>query len=73
MLTQSDLKEMVSPAGFLRVFYRYLRVQRETCPTLSQRAAFEALNDAYEAEYEVPRFPSYDAFKKFLSRRYKIS
>lgn len=66
-----DLVRMVNPKGFIEEFYKELKEARKEEPAISQREVYERLEDAFWAMYECNRFPSYDAFRQFLSREYR--
>lgn len=60
--------QMVSGCGFIAAFWTRLIEYRKADIPISQRQVFDELNDFYESRYGQPRFPSYDAFKKFKRR-----
>lgn len=72
MITEQELVEMVSHAGSMRVFWRYLSRERTARPTMSEREAFDELDEAFEEKYHRPWFPSYDAFRRFKSRYHRL-
>lgn len=68
MISKDDLRRMVSRAGFIEVFWRYLSHGRETRPRLSMGQAFEELDGQYYAEYGTHSWSNFDAFRIYLSR-----
>ncbi len=68
-MKEQDIRQMMTDEGFTELFWRRLSTERKAGRKASQREIFEELNDEYEAEFGVARFPSFDAFRVKRDRR----
>lgn len=57
------IKELVTNAGFVRVFWDELKAH----PEKTHRQIFNELNEAYEREYGCAKW-TFDAFRKYRDR-----
>lgn len=60
---------LVTGRGFIRAFWAELRKRRAEDPGATQQDAFWYLNNHFEEVFGEPRFPSFDAFRKYRDRR----
>jgi len=71
MLCMEDITRMVSRQGFINVFYNRLADSMRNGAGYSRREVYEDMEEEYEAKYGCYQFPSFDAFRKYLSRHIK--
>ncbi len=65
-----DIKRMVSRTGFIEVFWERIAKDLQNGLISSRRETYESMEEEYENEYGCYQFPSFDAFKKYVSRNY---
>ena len=70
-MTQDRIMQLVTGRGFVRVFWDELRERRAEDSTVTQRAVFDDLNDLFEETFGEPKFPSWEAFRKYRDRLQK--
>lgn len=70
-MSELNLIKMVRAEGFLEQFWKTLHEAREEEPAKTQREVYEYLEQCYVNLYECRRFPSYEAFRKFMERNYR--
>lgn len=58
-----DARNLVSREGFVKEFWRILRLERQYDPAVSRRDIFDWLNGIHYVEYGVDAFPSFNAFR----------
>lgn len=63
---------MVTRHGFVSVYWEELVKKRKEDKDASAEAVFDELNGIFEAEFGEPRFPSYDAFRMYRNRQWKV-
>jgi len=69
MEIDSYIWRMATRAGFIELFWERLFDIRKYVPELRQEDLFEDMNEMYLATFGEPRFPSYDAFRKYRDRK----
>lgn len=56
-------KDLVDRRGFVREFWRLLRIERRLDQRVSRSEIYDYLNEVYYAEYGVDAYPSFNAFR----------
>lgn len=59
---------MVSKTGFIDLFWEQVRDDRKAGGRKSYQQIYREMEEAFEADFKVTRFPSYDAFRKIRDR-----
>lgn len=63
------LKKLASRRGFVDEFWARLKQYRAGGMNVTHIEVFNELNDLWEAEIGEPRFPSYNAFRKYRDKK----
>lgn len=60
---------MISPDGFIEVFWEDLIESQKKNPYITRAAIFHELNKLYEDTFGVPRYSNWDSFRRRLADR----
>ena len=63
------LKKLASRKGFVDEFWTRLKQYRAGGMNVTHIEVFNELNDLWETEIGEPRFPSYNAFRKYRDKK----
>lgn len=63
------LKKLASRRGFVEEFWARLKGYRAEGRNVTHIDVFNELNDLWESEIGEPRFPSYNAFRKYRDKK----
>lgn len=64
LLDYHDCMKMFTPDGFTKLFFERLSDMRNGGIRISKEKLFEILNEKYEKIIGVPRYASYDSFRR---------
>ena len=66
--TTKRIYRMISPDGFVALFWEEIRAAEKNGLHLTQREAFNQINDEYFNATNVYRYASFECFKKIKDR-----
>lgn len=70
MEISDKLYRIITREGFEKEFWADLRQCRGNDIACTRRGVYEALETLYEGEFGSRQFPSYEAFVKFINRKF---